>query len=469
MATSIFDALKRAFKKFGKNSSGSNVETAADQPLMVEPASSVTPNRPTLTVRHGQPDSTTPSPKIRREGAPIKPPTPIKPRSENRPEASNARKSPPHVPAKARNEKVAKEPWQLKLGSNPKLNASLQTSRQNHKNLQLKISGIDCQPLHRGGDENARELVMGIDFGTSSVKVVVGDRAAGKAYAVPFMACDGVVRYLLPSRLHESDNAFSLSTGKQLHRDLKLSLLASGNADEAQQRAVVFLALAIRHARAWLFSEKAEIYNGTKVLWKLVVGIPSENIHESDYAQSEVVQRFTLISHAAWLISGHPSKTLDTALSAKAIVRANEIALGAPINGPVEDVVVEVIPELSAQIFGFLKSNQFDRQGNKVFAVADVGAGTSRFRTVQGYPRSRTMELQFYTNHVQPYGVMNLHRHRVEWWIDALRKIGSNETLIEELCTVEWPTDRMTSLPESVDEYVSDAKITFQTKTIILT
>ena len=466
MVTSILGAFKRAFAKVGKKSNEGKVESATDQPLVEKPASSVTRDRATLSVRHGQSASTSPLPELRRESAQLKPFPIIKPRAENRPGATNAKNSPSQVPANTGKMPGApnhgnKKPWQVKLGNNPKLNISLQTAPLGHKILRLKNSGVECQPLRRGGDENARELVMGIDFGTSSVKVVIGDRAAGKAYAIPFMVCDGVERYLLPSRLHESNNAYSLNTGKQLHRDLKLSLLASGNTDEAQQRAVVFLALAIRHARAWLFSEKAEIYNGTRVLWKLVVGIPSENIHERDYAQSEVVQRFMLISHAAWLLSGHRSDGLDQVLSAKAIARANEIVPGAPINDPIEDIVVEVIPELSAQIFGFLKSNQFDRHGNKIFAVADVGAGTVDSALFKVTPGRGRWNFEFYTNHVQPYGVMNLHRCRVEWWIHALQSMGSNEPLIDELSSIEWPTDRMTSLPETVDEYVCDAQITF--------
>lgn len=467
MVTSILDALKRALSKLGKESSESKVEAVTEQPLPLDkPTSSVSPGRKTLTVRPARPATMITKPENRQESTQLKAPPKTKPGAVNRPVAEKARTSQSRVPAnpgqttRAPNH-MSKEPWKLKLGDNPKLNISLYAAPHGHKNLQLKNSGVQCQPLHPGGDEDARELVMGLDFGTSSVKAVIGDRAAEKAYAVPFMACDGVERYLLPSRLHESDHAFSLSAGRQLHRDLKLSLLASGNTDEAQKRAVVFLALAIRHARAWLFSEKADVYNGTKVLWKIVVGIPSENILERDYAQSEVVQRFMLISRAAWLLSGHHSNTLDLELSTNAIARANEIGQGAPINGPIEDVVVEVIPELSAQIFGFLKSNQFDRHGNKIFAVADIGAGTVDSALFEVTPKRGRWNFEFYTNHVQPYGVMNLHRTRVEWWIDALRSLGSNQSLIDAFSTVEWPTDRMTSLPESVSEYVSDAQLTF--------
>ena len=72
-----------------------------------------------------------------------------------------------------------------------------------------------------------RELVVGFDFGTSCVKVVIGDRGASKAYAVPFLYASGVNAYLLPSRLFEQNGTFSLSSGTDVHRDLKLRFLAN--------------------------------------------------------------------------------------------------------------------------------------------------------------------------------------------------------------------------------------------------
>jgi hypothetical protein len=94
-----------------------------------------------------------------------------------------------------------------------------------------------------------RELVVGLDFGTSCVKVVVGDRGASKAYAVPFLDASGVNAYLLPSRLFEQAGIFSLSDGADVHRDLKLRFLANPTSSHLQETLVGFLALVIRRCR----------------------------------------------------------------------------------------------------------------------------------------------------------------------------------------------------------------------------
>lgn len=76
------------------------------------------------------------------------------------------------------------------------------------------------------GTADSREIVLGLDFGTSSVKTVIGDSALGKAFAVPFREGDGVKRYLLPSRLYETASRYSFDGGGTAHRDLKLALIA---------------------------------------------------------------------------------------------------------------------------------------------------------------------------------------------------------------------------------------------------
>jgi hypothetical protein len=51
-----------------------------------------------------------------------------------------------------------------------------------------------------GKPDDEREVVLGLDFGTSCVKVVIGDSALGKAFAVPFCKAEGIAKFLLPSR-----------------------------------------------------------------------------------------------------------------------------------------------------------------------------------------------------------------------------------------------------------------------------
>jgi hypothetical protein len=96
-------------------------------------------------------------------------------------------------------------------------------------NLQLlpnsEASGA-AEQCHSGVLRDQRELVMGLDFGTSSVKVVIGDAALDKSFLVPFLNGTGLSSYLLPSRLYQTDEFFSLERGDVCHRDLKLAFIA---------------------------------------------------------------------------------------------------------------------------------------------------------------------------------------------------------------------------------------------------
>lgn len=351
--------------------------------------------------------------------------------------------------------------WQISLGHNPFVSTIFSKNSKEKQLLMPEGSGIGCRPKHSYNSDDVREIILGLDFGTSSAKVVIGDRAAGIAFAVPFMSCEGIDQYLLPCRIRENKGVFSLHKGNQIHRNLKLSLLAEGNIDEAQKCVVAFLALVIRHARAWLFSEKAEIYEGTQIVWKMVIGIPSENIHEMDYLKSAIVQRFLLVARAAWVLAGEKSIVINRKLTELSISRTTQIGGGDPIEMLLEDVEIDVVPELSAQIYGFLKSNQFDRRGNNIFVVVDIGAGTVDSALFKVDVARGKWNFEFYTNYVQPLGVMNLHRTRIDWWVRALSEVKDSSGLIDSLQAIELPTDRMSALPEILEDYVSNIEVKF--------
>lgn len=50
---------------------------------------------------------------------------------------------------------------------------------------------------------------------------------------------------------------------------------------------------------------------------------------------------------------------------------------------------------------------------------------------------------------------MNLHRHRVIWWQEALGKIAGSEALSAALASLKFPTDREMPLPEEFTGYFS--------------
>ena len=150
---------------------------------------------------------------------------------------------------------------------------------------------------HNNKNENTEnDVVLGIDFGTSSTKIVIGDAALEKAFAVPFFEANGISEYLLPSRLYETTGAFSFHRGTQVHRDLKLALIDNISDTNRQNLVIAFLALAIRHSRAWLFENHQSTYAATILRWKLVVGLPVAH-HLND----EIAECFRKIADLAWL------------------------------------------------------------------------------------------------------------------------------------------------------------------------
>ena len=314
----------------------------------------------------------------------------------------------------------------------------------------VEAAGRSMQ-VHTGKIDDEREVVLGLDFGTSCVKVVIGDSALGKAFAVPFCKADGIGKFLLPSRLCQTGRVFSVETGTHTYRDLKLSLLASPDDSILQQRVVAFLALIIRRARGWLLTEHAATYRRTAIAWKLAVGLPSAQHH-----QTPLSAMFERLGLAAWIVAGEPSEVTDTAIQALLGGDAEFHAAGG-------EIVITVVPEIAAQIYGFVASNSFDKKAANIYLMADVGSGTvdsSLFHVKQG--KGGRWDFEFYTSVVEPNGVSNLHRHRVNWWSVGLAKAGAAKRLIDDLEASKLITDQHLSTPESFRGYFDGVHAMFQ-------
>ena len=290
-----------------------------------------------------------------------------------------------------------------------------------------------------------RELVVGLDFGTSCVKVVVGDRGAGKAYAVPFLDATGVNAYLLPSRLFEQSGMFSLSNGSQVHRDLKLRFLANPTSFHLQETLVGFLALVIRRCRAWLFAAHADTLANRNILWKLVLGRAVERVQND-----QVGQVMAEILNAAWAVAGDVGVVNRVTCNRElAKLRAGQVVGD-------DSLEVSVVPELAAQIYGFVKSRQFDPRAKNFYLFVDVGAGTVDVSLFRVKPNEYgTWDFSLFTSVVEPNGVMNLHRTRLDWWHQQLSKIPStqSEALLKKIEDIKVPTEQTQPIPEKYQGY----------------
>lgn len=312
-----------------------------------------------------------------------------------------------------------------------------------------ELTGIPEQLPDPSGRD--RELVIGLDFGTSTVKVVIGDRGASKAYAVPFVDATGVNQFLLPSRLFENDDVFTMSGGDLVHRDLKLRFLANPTSRFIQETLVGFLALVIRRCRAWLFKEHADTLNGRNILWKLVLG------RAVDRAQVDPLgQAMERILFAAWEVAGaHGSVTRNVCGRALSNLSNSSAATK-------DSLEVSVVPELAAQIYGFVKSRQFDPRAKNFYLFVDVGAGTVDVSLFRVKPNALgSWDFSLFTSVVEPNGVINLHRSRLDWWRQQLKDLSSSsgERLLERVESIALPTEQTQPVPEEYSGYFTGVQV----------
>lgn len=345
--------------------------------------------------------------------------------------------------------------FELSMGSNPRVAVDMEDQKEavickidESLGRQTQIAGTKSgSPL---------DIVLGLDFGTSSIKAIVGDPYRKKAFAVPFVEHEGVGRYLLPSRLFETRDVFSISRGLTVHRDLKLAMLASPDDRVVQDRVIAFLALVIRHSRAWFLKEQFDIYRNHELVWKVSIGIPAEH-----HLETNLSKRLESVTRIAWLLAA-----MDTRVDAQAIsvARSRCEAVSSSVEPcPLdEDVQIDVIPEIAAQIYGFVNSGSFDKKATNFYLMVDVGAGTidaSLFHVAPA-PGGR-WDFSFFTCVVEPNGAINLHRERVRWWLEALR---NNEDmrladLSKQLEAVKFATDLTTEIPDWFGDYLHDVSV----------
>ena len=355
---------------------------------------------------------------------------------------------PEPVPSVAKTKHVPKV--SLKITGHPRCKVSLHSTKSRNPLVLNPDIGYRLQ-LNGGKADIAHDITIGLDFGTSSVKAVVGDASLGKYFAVPFMHGAGIDEYLLPSRLYVSQSEhvreYSLSSGDDVLRDLKLSLLADPGSLVCRVNIAAFLGLVLRHVRVWLFKEHADIYKRANIFWKVAIGLPSES-----RLNNEFVPVFEKLVAAAWTLS-QTSGPINERTVFTAITSDDEVA----------DLEISVIPELSAQIYGFVASpsSAFDKNKVNRYSIVDVGAGTVDASIFEVRFNKGRWDFFYYTPSVKPNGVANLHSHRVDWWVDQLQKHDGVANVVSELKSERYNTDIEIPIPEDCSIYVEGLDIIF--------
>jgi hypothetical protein len=297
------------------------------------------------------------------------------------------------------------------------------------------------------------ELTIGLDFGTSSVKVVIGDNILEKAYAVPFYEPLTSESYWLPTRLFVDNSAGSFENGAVQYQDLKLELMTNPSNMENQARIVLFLGMVIRHSINWLLENHSSTYGALNILWNISIGYPSIHIDFSERNSNSKADIYKKLASASWILATK-FQVMDIPAATKCL---SNMADSEP-----SDVEIEAIPEISAQIFGYINSDGFDPHGQKAFLLADIGAGTvdaALFRATK--PKGRT-NYEFYTTTVELLGVINLHDRRMDWLEKALSvSKDCPEELLASVKMALLHKSTLTRIPELLADYITEMEITF--------
>ncbi len=322
---------------------------------------------------------------------------------------------------------------------------------------QLAIDGIDGSMT--ADPENETDLILGLDFGTSSTKVVIRDAfAATSVFPVKLSGQRrGIDGFLLPSRVFRTAEVYSLSGGTHRISNLKLGLL------ECPARIPVtefndccaFLALVIRRARAWLFTEHRDIYAKHAINWRVNLGLAARS-----YEDKSVVDLFRRLAWAAAnLASDSDTRQITTGQVEFWRRRSLEVLSGRDLDVSERTAFawgdVDAVPEVSAQLQGFMKSARWDWRSRPVMMLVDVGAGTvdtAMFHV--RVEREGGGVLTFYSSRVEHNGSMNLHRDRVDFLKPLIPEGEMHVPIRDYLCSIERPTDRLRPIPESIGDYL---------------
>lgn len=224
---------------------------------------------------------------------------------------------------------------------------------------------------------------MGIDFGTSCSKVVIGDPGwQDTCYAVPFGSSpNAIANWLHPTRLNGEAN-------------LKMRLMDDPASEMSRRLAARYLAEVIIHSRAWFANYAPSRYRQRDIRWRLNVGFPGKSVHGplADSFREVACMAAALASQTPPVSPDTTSQLKDTLSSGGRFIQPSNVGL---------------YPEIAAQLAGYVNS-PFRRQGNLL--LIDVGAGTLDVSTIILHGDSHQDIVSFHHCDVAPLGVLRRYQ-----------------------------------------------------------
>lgn len=286
-------------------------------------------------------------------------------------------------------------------------------------------------------------VYVGLDFGTSSTKVIVrfplepGEPTI--AIPAPVHCRSDSHPYLWQTVLWMRPSGEFIAWPEQsaavLHA-LKQGVLAGRHNKTIQldnwvgpkatnaEAAAAYLAFVIRYVRGWLMTFRSDVLRNRPLVWFESIGLPAASLD-----QAEVVGAYRRIVAAAHLAAGwHGELTIDLC---RVFLENDQVTDAARSAAKAADLGIAVVPETAAEATCFFKSN---RATDGAYLMIDVGALTLD-ACMFGY-QERTYKL--FTAMVRPLGVESFH-----WFVkEGKPELGFLEQCRRCLWEVVWGAKR---------------------------
>ncbi|MDA9976103.1 hypothetical protein N9F34_04735 [Alphaproteobacteria bacterium] len=295
------------------------------------------------------------------------------------------------------------------------------------------------------------DIVIGLDFGTSSTKVVVHapNYTGNPGFAIPFGEFSHrSLEYLLPTRLAVKNDGrctFSPEQNSTIVTDIKICLMRAPNGSvevigdslsgaTPMTAATAYLALVMRYVRGWFLAHKKTIFRDFKINWAVNLGLPAA-IDDDPILRGT----FDAVGKAAWLISRRPGPiTLNNAHRA---IQDIKICKFDEEELPWDFALV---PEVVAEVTGYARS---ELRNEGLHFLLDVGASTLDVCAFLLRDKKGDDHFTIFTAEVVLLGAQHLHQAR----IDGAKRATSE--CAEELFDANDPLSPITN---DLSSYVPD-------------
>ena len=287
------------------------------------------------------------------------------------------------------------------------------------------IVGIFQHPYHKW-DKNAKtsaspaiELVIGIDFGTSCSKVVIGDPSwRNRSYPVRFgNGSDSIVEYLLPTRLNEENN-------------LKMRLMDNMESTALKDIVACYLAGIISRSCEYFWKSGPVEYQSKNIRWSLNLGFPRKS--EADFQNLGKVYR-----EIAYVAVRLASQSTSPTPSLAEKIRNN----GLRFDPFLPEKRINIYPEIAAQLAGYITSAQ---RPSGPLLLMDVGAGTLDVSTLILHEDLGDQVLSFHCCDVRDLGILRYYARIVS----SLNEYCPGSSIYP----MEYYQDGLRAIPEQLEK-----------------